>query len=134
NDRIARFAGVGVIVGIPLVAIGITATQLGCEPWLECVATWITSIAGLLTSFLYFRLSRDPDAPMTARMLRFVCAISLAFGMVLAAMYGTRFFLPLEWLDIPWMRALHGTANAIGFGLCGLLSWRWLTGDQGNND
>jgi hypothetical protein len=45
--------------------------------------------------------------------------------MALAALYGSRAFLPVSWLDIPWMRALHGTANAFGFALAGLLGW-WL--------
>jgi hypothetical protein len=28
------------------------------------------------------------------------------------------------WLGIPQMRMLHGTVNAIGFGLGGVLAWR----------
>jgi hypothetical protein len=43
--------------------------------------------------------------------------------MLLAALYGSRFYLAVDWLDIPWMRALHGTANAVGFGVVGLLGW-----------
>lgn len=42
---------------------------------------------------------------------------------MLAAIYGSRFYVPMPWLDIPWMRAVHGTANALGFGLAGLLAW-----------
>lgn len=125
TDNIARAAGIGVVAGVPLVAVGITATQLGLAPWLECAAAWITSLSGLLTALLYWRLSRDSDFERAARWLWFVAALSLAFGMVLSAMYGTRFYLPLTWLDIPWMRALHGTANAIGFGACGVLGW-WI--------
>ena len=34
-----------------------------------------------------------------------------------------RFYLPLEWLSIPWMRALHGTVNVFGFGLAGVAAW-----------
>jgi hypothetical protein len=30
----------------------------------------------------------------------------------------------LPWLNVPWMRALHGTANAIGFALVSVLAWR----------
>lgn len=53
-----------------------------------------------------------------------VAGVSLFFGMLLAGLYATRAFaLPLPWLDIAWMRALHGTANALGFGLCGTLAW-----------
>ena len=31
---------------------------------------------------------------------------------------------PLRQISIPQMRLLHGTINALGFGLCGLLAWR----------
>jgi hypothetical protein len=58
-----------------------------------------------------------------------VAGLSLLFGMGLALLYAARGqMLPLPWLDIPWMRALHGTANALGFALCGALGWtlaRW---------
>jgi len=43
--------------------------------------------------------------------------------MVLAGLYGTRALFPVAGLDIPWMRALHGSANAIGFALAGVLGW-----------
>ena len=29
----------------------------------------------------------------------------------------------MPWLDVPWMRAVHGTVNAVGFGLGGVLAW-----------
>src|SRR5262245_43176279 len=41
----ARLAGVGVVAGVPLVAAGITATQLGWDPWLECLAAWVLALA-----------------------------------------------------------------------------------------
>ena len=44
-------------------------------------------------------------------------------GMVLSTLYGLRFFDVLPGLDIPWMRALHGTGNALGFALPALMAW-----------
>jgi hypothetical protein len=58
------------------------------------------------------------------RVLWAVTAVSLITGMFLAALYGSRHLLPLEWLTIPWMRALHGTANSLGFALSALLAWK----------
>jgi hypothetical protein len=52
-----------------------------------------------------------------------VAGLALAAGMFLAMLYGARAYLPPDGLDIPWMRALHGTGNALGFGLAGLLAW-----------
>lgn len=61
--------------------------------------------------------------------------VSLFFGMALAAIYALRaFVLPLPWLDIPWMRALHGTLNAFGFGLCSMLAWRSVTDKNTKRD
>jgi hypothetical protein len=60
------------------------------------------------------------------------CGIA-ASTVLQAALYGWRFYAPLAWLDIPWMRALHGTANALGFGLGGSLAWRMANGDLRNN-
>ena len=60
-----------------------------------------------------------------ARILWAVAATSLFFSMSLAALYGLRYFIDVSWLDIPCMRALHGTANALGFAVAGLSAWLW---------
>ena len=70
----------------------------------------------------------------TAALLLLACAAHAQFKstvplvvapttVVLALLYGCRAYFPLAWLDIPWMRAVHGTANALGFGLAGVLGW-----------
>lgn len=56
-------------------------------------------------------------------MLWALAGVALAASMVLAGLYGTRALFPVAGLDIPWMRALHGSANAIGFALAGVLGW-----------
>jgi hypothetical protein len=123
RGRMARLAGVGVVVAVPLVAVGITATQLRLGPLPECAASCLLAAAGVLTACLYFRLAARRDWPRATRVLWAAVALSLTGSMLLAALYGLRFYLPVAWLDIPWMRALHGTANAIGFALAGLVSW-----------
>lgn len=121
---VAALAGIGVIAAVPLVAVGITATQLGLGPGIEALAAWVMAAAGVLVAGLHLRLAVGSDAPGTARLLWGVAALSLLGSMVLAALYGARFHLPaVRGLDIAWMQALHGAANAVGFGLCGLLGW-----------
>ncbi len=120
--RHARLAVGGVVLAVPLVAVGITATQLHVNPWLETAAAWFLAAAGLLVAGLYARLARRADRPF-ARALFGTAAASLAAGMLLAGLYGARFVLPMAWLDIPWMRALHGTLNGVGFGAAGLAGW-----------
>jgi len=123
EERLSRLASVAVVVAVPLVAAGITATQLDFGPFLECVSAWFLAFAAAWTAYLYFRLSRQPAWPSLVRALWAVSAISLTGSMVLAILYGSRHYLATAWLDIPWMRALHGTANALGFALAGLLGW-----------
>ena len=123
GGRAARVAGVGVIAGVPLVAVGITTTQLGLPPLLESVAVWLTAAAGMLAGWLQVKLALGPGRPPLIRCLWMVAGVSLIASMALAALYGSRFQAPLAWLDIPWMRAVHGSANALGFGALGLLGW-----------
>jgi hypothetical protein len=104
---------------------GIQPTQLGFEPIYESVAAITLIMAGLLTAGLHFRLVFRKTYPIQVRILWAISACSLTFSMILAALYGCRFFLPMAWLDIPWMRALHGSANALGFALAGLAAWTW---------
>jgi hypothetical protein len=121
--RVAQLAGFTVLLGVPLVAAGITTSQLGWGPWLECSAAWLMATAGLLVSGLHLRLVLHQVGSIQTRWLWTVAAVSLAASMILAALYGSRFFLPIPGLDIPWMRALHGSANALGFGFASLLAW-----------
>jgi hypothetical protein len=123
RGRVAGAAAAGVVLGVPMVAVGITATQLGLGTAVEGTAAWVTALAGLLSAFLHLRLASRPGAPAAARALWLVAGAALAAGMVLAALYGTRAQLPVPGLDIPWMRALHGSANALGFALAGVLGW-----------
>jgi hypothetical protein len=121
----ARLAGVGVIGGVPLVAIGITATQRNLGPALECATAWVLASAGILTAWLYFRIALRRTRPPFVRALWVVSAFSLSASMVLAALYGVRFYVPVAGLDLPGMRALHGSVNAL-FAVAGLVGWTLL--------
>jgi hypothetical protein len=123
GGRAARAASIAVIAAVPLVAIGITATQLGFTPLVECVAAWVLAITGMAVGCLQIRLAMQLGLPRFVRACWTIAGTSLLVSMLLAALYGSRFYLAVDWLDIPWMRALHGTANAVGFGVVGLLGW-----------
>lgn len=118
-------AVVGVVLGVPAVAIGITASQLGAAPALEAAAGAGLALAGLAMAIFHVRLAVEPGLSPAARTLLGLAGAALFFGLVLAALYAVRSMVaPLPWLDIPHMRLLHGTLNALGFGLCGVLGWR----------
>ncbi len=124
-SRMAARVAVGVVLGVPAVAFGITATQLGWSPTLEAGLGCGLALAGMGLAVLHVRLALDAQWPMAARVLIGIAGASLFFGMVLAALYSSRaYFAPAAWLGLPEMRALHGTVNALGFGLCGVLGWR----------
>jgi len=61
--------------------------------------------------------------PRLSQMLLLVSALSLLAGMVLAGAYALSEFIGSHWLPIPQMAQLHGTVNALGFSLCGMLGW-----------
>jgi hypothetical protein len=114
----------GVIAGVPAVAIGITLTQLQVLPAVEAVAALLMAASGAAVGVVHVGLGLQRHGSMGVRCGWVLAGASLAVGMTLAALYGVRgFFAPWPWLDIPWMRALHGTVNAIGFGLFGTLAW-----------
>ncbi len=129
--RLASAASLGVVAGVPLVAAGITATQLGAGFHLEMAASWWLALAAAASAALHLRLALEAGPSRRVRVLWVLSALSLLFGMTLAALYGSRAFLPLARLDIPGMALLHGTANAFGFALCGVLGW-WLYQHSGH--
>lgn len=145
---LSRLVATGVTTGVPLVAVGITITQLGGTPLVETLSAWITATAAVGTAVLLLKLVHTANVPWTSKTLWFVSATSLSAAMVLAVLYGTRAWLehlPESWQILPmpledplkdpvvgkdnidviidWMRAWHGTANAIGFALCSCLGF-----------
>ena len=123
--RFASRAAVAVVLGVPAVAVGITATQLGWGTSLETAAGCGLALAGLIVGVLHVRLAIDGRQDLTTRVLLGVAGAALFLGMVLAILYALRTSaLALPWLGIPQMRLLHGTLNALGFGFCGVLAWR----------
>jgi hypothetical protein len=75
------------------------------------------ALAGLIVAL------RPQITPRAARVLLGISALSLAVGMTLVGAYTVGEFTQRYWLLVPEMARLHGTANAVGFGLCGLLGW-----------
>ena len=124
-SRLAARAVVGSVLGVPAVAVGITASQLGWSRGVEAGAGCGMALAGMAVAVLHVRLALDAKWALATRVLLGVAGGSLFFAMVLAAMYASRAFVPaVAWLGLVQMQILHGTANALGFALCGLLGWR----------
>jgi uncharacterized protein (UPF0548 family) len=116
----ARLAVVGVVLGVPFVAVGIT---VGREVHVvELAAAWFLGLACLLVVVLQAELAAlTPSRP--ERLLLGVSGLALLAGMSLTAVYALGTFRESAWLEIPTMARWHGTLNALGFALPALLAW-----------
>ena len=123
-----------VVAGTPLVAAGITLSQVANAQLPEAFAAWTMALGGLCVAALHAREALRRGNATLSRCLFGIAALSLAFGMLLAIAYGSRNYIDIGALDFGWMRALHGSANALGFSLPALAAWLiseqrrpWLT-------
>ena len=115
---IFRVLAVGVILGTPLLAVGITFSRA-----LETLAALL--LAGSLLAFSFVVIF-DVAAGLRSTLVRILlrCSgASCALAMVLACIYATGAVIGLRFLKISEMARLHGMLNGLGFVLCGLVAW-----------
>lgn len=120
RTMMARVAAVGVVVGVPLVALGITVGER--LRWVQLTAAWTLAAACMLVALLQFGLALDRQTVMR-RLLLVVSGALLAAGMSLAATYALGEYLGAHWLAIETMIPWHGLMNSLGFALPGLAAW-----------
>jgi len=123
----ARLAVAGVVLGVPFVAVGITAGR--SLHLVELSAAWFLAVACLLVVALQAELAARAVS-RAGRVLFALSGLALLAGMALAAVYALGAFRESAWLEIPTMVLWHGTLNAVGFALPGLLAWH-LVGLRG---
>jgi hypothetical protein len=122
---------VATVLAVPAVAVGITIAQLGWGGAVEAAAGLALAAAGMSIGIFHVRVATEPALPIRARLLLGIAGASLFFAMVLAALYALRGqAIAVPRYDFAQMRVWHGTVNAIGFGLCGVLGWRALSGTK----
>lgn len=104
------------IIGIPLLAIGITYTHFNGPNLFETfAASWMA-----ITTFLFALLNisyRLRQKRTIGIVLMIIASLFLMAGMTLALLFGWKEILEISWISIPWMYAVHGTINSIGFAL-----------------
>ena len=117
-----RWAGAGTLLTIaspPVVAVGFTSgaapAQIGGALLLS-VGVWIVAV-------LTFAVVVPLTAGAGARVLLGVSALAVAAPMVLAVFWAAGQHYDVPALDVPAMARIHGTLNAFGFTLAGLLGW-----------
>ncbi len=119
-----RFSCVAILLGVPLVAVGITGTHFGVLKDVEPfgVVILVLGALGVAVSQVWRGLERQRS--ILTRLGFIISGSSLFAAMVLALGFGLRYVIPNFALTMPQMWAIHGTLNAFGFGLCGILAWR----------
>jgi len=115
-----------VIFGIPSVAIGITTTHLDLPVWIEVAAVTIMVLGGFIAGLLHCFLGWENWHKNYGK-LWLLAGLALMIGMTLAFGYGWRHIYLIPALSIPWMYAVHGTLNAVGFALPAVLGWAYYT-------
>lgn len=119
-----RFSCVAILLGVPLVAAGITCTHFGVLKFVEPLGVAILVVGALGVAVSQIRRGLKKQHTMWPRLGFMISGASLFVAMVLALSFGIRYLIPNYALTMPQMWAIHGTLNAFGFGLCGILAWR----------
>jgi len=111
------------LIAVPLTAAGITVAQVTGHFQLETLAACLVALSGWGVAFGYIRVILKEDLPRVTRWCWGIMAVSLLFSMTLSVGYAVRIYWPVDLLNLPAMRAFHGTANAFGVAGGGLLGW-----------
>jgi hypothetical protein len=111
-----RLVAVTVVVAVPLVAIGITAS-----PIIELIGSLMTAAAAITVALGL--LARARGLPTIPALLSAGAGACLLAAMIFASAYALGEFRGVAWPDIASMIQLHGAVNALGFGLLG--AWAW---------
>lgn len=113
-----------VLMGVILAGPAIIAVGISFSPLIEVVAVGgFTAAVALFGSHVLLRVA--PTRPRAQRALLGASAVALPVSMALALGYGLATFTGINLgLDIGTMVALHGSLNAFGFALLGLVGWR----------
>jgi len=119
-----RFSCVAILLGVPLVAVGITGTHFGVLKFVEPFGVVVLVLGALGVAVSQIGRGLERQRSILTRICFLLSGASLFASMVLALGFGLRYVIPNFALTMPQMWAIHGTLNAFGFGLCGILAWR----------
>jgi len=120
--KMMKGVSIALISGVPLVAIGITTSHFGFPAGIETVSVIVMVAGGASTGFLHLILGWRIRKHLFG-LFWMIAGIALVGGMALALLYGLRNIVIISFLTIPWMYAVHGTLNAIGFALPAVIGW-----------
>jgi uncharacterized protein (UPF0548 family) len=107
----------------PAVAAGVVATAIGITVggWAEWAGATIMALAGLAVTVLVLRSAMVGG--VRPRLLLTASGLSLGAGMILALGWAWSHRFGWTYLDLNVMARVHGSLNAVGFGLLCLLGF-----------
>lgn len=114
---ILRTIVVGVLVGPGLLAAGFVA-----GPQCKLLAALVLAASEIGLAACFFLALRKVTS-FASRLLIGTAAASIAFSMVMAALWAIGEYPLQPFVGLGEMARFHGTANAFGFTLCGLVGW-----------
>jgi hypothetical protein len=120
----ASAAAISVPLGTGIVLLGFFLGDA-----VELAGAAVLTAGMWLVGWNLWRRSRETDR--TTATLLVVSASVLVVTMLLALSWALGHVVATPYLPLEWMVATHGLANAVGFGLCGLLAWRRLQAAEG---
>ena len=117
TQQLFKVVAAGVLVGPGILAAGFV---IGPHLKLAAALLLVISEMGLA---LFFLLALREMRPRMAQGLVALSSASVLFAMVLAGVWAVGEFPLQPFVHLAEMARLHGTANALGFTICGLLGW-----------
>ncbi len=118
GSRSIAVAAIGIVVGTPLVAAGITLSPILALAGTLMVAAGLVLLGIVVIVSVVAKL----DSRLS-RILLVISSLSSFAAMVLAVLYAYSIVTHTLIVDIPQMAMTHGLLNSFGFSLCGLLGW-----------
>jgi hypothetical protein len=116
--QIFRVSIAFLIIGIPLVATGITAS-----PLLALVGATVLSLGLMLLALTVMATVLRALRSLPAQILLTVSSVSSVLAMLMASIYAYSIVAKKLIIGIPEMAVTHGILNAFGFALSGLTAW-----------
>ena len=117
TQRLFRAVAAGVLAGPGLLAAGFV---IGPRLKLAAALLLVASEIGLA---FFFLAALKAMRPRLAQVLVALSAASVLFAMVFAGVWAIGEFPLQPFVHLAQMAKFHGTANALGFTVCGLLGW-----------
>jgi len=112
-----RIVALGVVLGPGILAAGFVI-----HPASKLLAALVLAASEIGLAALFFLALRKVHG-VVARFLIGLAAAAVLFSMVLAAIWAIGEYPLQPFVGLGEMARLHGSANAFGFTLCGLLGW-----------